>query len=45
VSLCACKHVSQLVVCMCVVRRWCLTMKVKVMRVHANGPGVAKDER
>jgi hypothetical protein len=34
----------QLMVCRCAVQgRW-LTMKVKIMHAHADGPGAVKDE-
>jgi hypothetical protein len=40
-----CNHISRLVVRMCGVQvRWS-TMKVKVMRVRADGLGAVKDER
>jgi hypothetical protein len=39
-----CNHVFWLVVCRCGAKgRWS-TMKVKIMRVGANGPGAVKDE-
>jgi hypothetical protein len=39
-----CNHVCRFVVCMCGAQgRWSTT-KVKVMRICANGPGVAKNE-
>jgi hypothetical protein len=40
-----CNHVCRLVVCMCGAQgRWSMA-KVKVMQVHADGPGAVKDER
>jgi hypothetical protein len=40
-----CNHVSRLVVCKCGAQiRWSTT-KVKVIQVHADGPGAMKDER
>jgi hypothetical protein len=43
-SLCVVQHISCLVVCRYAVRRQWSTMKVKFMRVRANGPRAANDE-
>jgi hypothetical protein len=40
-----CNHVGRLVVCRCGAQGWWSTVKVKVMRVRADGPGAVKDER
>jgi hypothetical protein len=39
-----CNHVGWLVVCRCRAQGWWLTVKVKVMRVRADGLGAVKDE-
>jgi hypothetical protein len=44
VSVCFCNHVSWLVVCRFVVWRWWSVVKMKVLQVHADRPGAAKDE-
>jgi hypothetical protein len=40
-----CNHVCRLVVCRCGTQGQWSTAKVKVMQVHADGPGAVKDER
>jgi hypothetical protein len=44
VSHVLCNHVSWLVVCRCGTQERWLTTKVKIMWVHVDGLGAAKDE-
>jgi hypothetical protein len=42
---CATMHVSRFMVYKCGAYGWWSTTKVKVRRVHADGPGAVNDER
>jgi hypothetical protein len=44
VRLYMCNHVSRLVVCRCVSQERWSTVEAKVMRAHADGPGMVKDK-